>query len=283
VICTSVGYGKLGERKKSESLGDLETQFNIFIPAQASDKPCPVIYYLAGLTCNEDTGAWKGGFIRDAAEENIALVFPDTSPRGAGVEGEDDDWDFGTGAGFYLNASNSKYAKHYRMYDFIVTELPQAISALGIGIDFSRSSIFGHSMGGHGALTIYLRNPERYRSASAFAAIFNPSNPECKWGRKAFSGYLERGREEGKDLDATELIRQRKGAKLSILADYGDEDKFYKEKQLLPEPFIEAVKDAGFSQEEVNVRRQAGYDHSYYFVSTFSAEHIKFHAQRLRE
>ncbi|KAG9016668.1 cystathionine beta-synthase [Tulasnella sp. 427] len=191
------------------------TQFNVFVPAQSSEKLSPVIYYFAGLTCNEDTGAWKGGFIRDAADEGIALVFPDTSPRGAGVEGEDESWDFGSGAGFYINATNGKWSKHYNI------------------------------------------------------------NAECQWGRKAFSGYLNGGQEEGKANDATELIGAAKGKKVAILADYGDADKFYQEKQLLPENFIAAAKQAGFDDSQVQVRAQPGYDHSYYFVSTFAPEHIK--------
>ncbi|KIO33775.1 hypothetical protein M407DRAFT_240924 [Tulasnella calospora MUT 4182] len=267
----------------SPVLGGTTTQFNVFIPAQASEKLSPVLYYFAGLTCNEDTGAWKGGFIRDAAEEGIALVFPDTSPRGAGVEGEDESWDFGSAAGFYINATNSKWSKQYNMYDHIVKELPEAIKELGIALDLSRSSLMGHSMGGHGALSIYLKNLDKFRSASAFSAIFNPSNPECQWGRKAFSGYLNGGQEEGKSSDATELIRTVKGQKVAILADYGDADKFYQEKQLLPENFVAAAKEAGFDESQVQVRSRPGYDHSYYFISTFAPAHIKFHAQHLRE
>jgi len=277
--------GELNKYKfKSPALGGVTTKFNVFIPPSASSKLSPVLVYLAGLTCNEDTGAWKGGFIRDAAAENIALVFPDTSPRGAGIKGEDDDWDFGTGAGFYINATKTEWSKHYRMYDHIVTELPDAIRTLGIALDLSRTSLFGHSMGGHGALSIYLRSPDKFKSASAFSAIFNPSHDDCQWGRKALEGYLKGGRTEGQAVDATELIRGYKGknVKLNILADYGDQDNFYKQKQLLPENFQEAVREAGF-ESSVQVRRQAGYDHSYYFVSTFAPEHIKYHAEFLKE
>ncbi|KAG8983319.1 hypothetical protein FRB93_007298 [Tulasnella sp. JGI-2019a] len=274
--------GELNKYKfNSPALGGLDAQFNVFIPMLPESHPCPVLYYLGGLTCNEDTGAWKGGFIRDAAREGIALVFADTSPRGAGVEGEDKEWDFGTGAGFYINATRSEYTKHYNMYDHIIKDLPEAIKSLGISLDLSRSSIFGHSMGGHGALSIYLLNTDMFQSASAFSAIFNPSNPECQWGKKALSGYLNGGQEEGKANDATELIRKAKGKDLHILADFGTEDQFYKQKQLLPENFIEAAKQTGFDEHAVHVREHAGYDHSYYFVSTFAPEHVKYHAKLL--
>ncbi|KAG8928206.1 hypothetical protein FRC02_007235 [Tulasnella sp. 418] len=227
--------------------------------------------------------AWKGGFIRDAAAERIALVFPDTSPRGAGVEGEDADWDFGTGAGFYINASVEKFSRHYNMYSHIVDEIPQVIQTLAIPLDTKKSSIFGHSMGGHGALTLYLRNLDKYLSASAFAPITNPSNPDCQWGQKAFKGYFSNGVEEGKSYDATELIRIANSRDLHLLVDYGDADNFYKQGQLLPENFAAAARDAGFDETLVNVRCQPGYDHSYYFISTFASEHIRYHAKFLRK
>ncbi|SCV69363.1 BQ2448_2383 [Microbotryum intermedium] len=264
----------------SKSLGGLEAHFNVFVPKRASDSSkVPVLYYLAGLTCNEDTAPWKGGFIRDAAQQGIALVFPDTSPRGANIEGEDKDWDFGTGAGFYLNATDDKYSKHYNMYDFITSELPSLLSSLPI--DTQRSSIFGHSMGGHGALVLYLKTKGQYRSASAFAPIANPT--KAPWGVRAFSGYLKGGVEEGQAYDATDLIAQAKGQDLHILVDVGTGDDFYKKKQLLPENFIEAAKEAGFSQEQVKVSLHEGYDHSYYFISTFAPDHVKFHAKFLKE
>ncbi|KAF8317664.1 carbohydrate esterase family 1 protein [Clavulina sp. PMI_390] len=264
---------------KSTSLGGLDTQFNVFIPPPSESK-APVLYYLAGLTCTEDTAPWKAGFLRDAAEEGIAIVFPDTSPRGAGAPGEDDNWDFGTGAGFYLNATDSKYSKHYNMYDFVTEELPKTLATLNLPIDLSRESIFGHSMGGHGAVSLYLRNHTKYRSASGFAAVLNPTHGA--WGDKAFKGYLSGGLEEGKQYDSTELIAKLEGTKLHILIDYGTDDKFYKEKQLLPENFVDAAKKAGFSEADVTVRAQEGYDHSYYFISTFGPEHIKYHAKFLK-
>ncbi|GAA5984737.1 hypothetical protein JCM10908_003479 [Rhodotorula pacifica] len=272
----------------ASTLGNLETQFNVFLPKQALEgEKVPVLYYLAGLTCNEDTAPWKGGFIRDAAAEGIALVFPDTSPRGASIEGEDKDWDFGTGAGFYINATKEPWKKHYNMYDFITTELPQLLEKLSLPLDLSRSSIFGHSMGGHGALTLYLKSvlssssssssAAKYLSASAFAPIANPT--QCPWGEKAFNGYLSGGIEEGKEYDATELIKQATGKELKILVDVGTGDNFYKQKQLLPENFVAARDAAGFSAKDVSVSLHDNYDHSYYFISTFAPAHVKFHAQ----
>ncbi|BGO95140.1 hypothetical protein NBRC10512_006424 [Rhodotorula toruloides] len=271
----------------STSLGGLETQFNVFVPKEALDgQKVPVLYYLAGLTCTEDTAPWKGGFLRDAAAEGIALVFPDTSPRGAGIEGEEKDWDFGTAAGFYLNATKEPWSKHYNMYDFVISELPSLLSSLSLPLDLSRSSIFGHSMGGHGALTLYLKSllssspSTTYLSASAFAPIANPT--KCQWGEKAFEGYLSGGVEEGKEYDATELIGQVKGKELKILVDVGTGDNFYKQKQLLPENFIAARDAAGFSSKDVEVNLHEHYDHSYYFISTFAPAHIRFHAQILK-
>ncbi|GAA5913061.1 hypothetical protein JCM6882_005551 [Rhodosporidiobolus microsporus] len=265
----------------SSALGGLETNFNVFLPKEALDgAKVPVLYYLAGLTCTEDTAPWKGGFLRDAAAEGIAIVFPDTSPRGAGVEGEDKDWDFGTGAGFYVNATAEPWAKNYNMYKYVTEELPSLLSSLPI--DTSKSSIFGHSMGGHGALTIYLKNlaSNKYLSASAFAPISNPT--QCPWGDKAFKGYLAGGVEEGKKHDATELIKEAKGKDVKILIDVGTGDQFYKDKQLLPENFIAARDAAGFSSKDVEVNLHDNYDHSYYFISTFAPAHVKFHAKVLK-
>ncbi|GAA5944967.1 S-formylglutathione hydrolase [Sporobolomyces koalae] len=266
----------------SKALGGLASQFNVFLPQSALEHSTkvPVVYYLAGLTCNEDTGAQKGGFLRDASEHGIALVFPDTSPRGAGVEGEDKDWDFGTGAGFYLDATSDAYSKHYNMYDFIVNELPTHLAQLPL--DLKRSSIMGHSMGGHGALTLYLKNPELYRSASAFAPIANPT--QAPWGEKAFGGYLKGGIEDGKRYDATELLGQvNTDTKdhLKILVDVGTGDQFYNQKQLLLENFLKARDAAGLTEDQVRVNLHDNYDHSYWFISTFGPSHIKFHADIL--
>ncbi|KZT35632.1 carbohydrate esterase family 1 protein [Sistotremastrum suecicum HHB10207 ss-3] len=268
---------------KSESLGGLDANFNVYLPPEAKQTSVPVLIYLAGLTCTEDTGAQKGGFLRDASAEGIAIIFPDTSPRGAGIDGEDADWDFGTGAGFYLDATASKWSKYYNMYSHITAELPEVIKESGLPIDWSKKSIFGHSMGGHGALTIYLESLKTnspFLSASAFAPISNPI--KAPWGEKAFKGYLSGGLEEAKSkYDATEAITKAKGP-LKILVDSGTSDNFYKQKQLLPENLIAAAKSAGHSEADVNIRIRDGYDHSYYFISTFAPEHIQYHAKILK-
>ncbi|KAG8714477.1 hypothetical protein FRC09_017575 [Ceratobasidium sp. 395] len=262
---------------KSESFGGLETQFNLFVPEGAApSSKVPLITYLAGLTCNEDTAPWKSGLLYPASTHSIALLFPDTSPRGASIEGEDADWDFGIGAGFYINATSEKWAKHYNSEKFIVEELQDVLkgSEEGEGIDFGRQSVMGHSMGGHGALTLYLKGVvgegrRVYRAASGFAPVLNPV--KCPWGTKAFGGYLKvnakrkGGVEEGKAHDATELIGKAKGKEVHILADYGTGDNFYKQGQLLPEAFVSSAKSAGFDTNAVDVREREGYDHSYYF------------------
>ncbi|KAJ7225702.1 carbohydrate esterase family 1 protein [Mycena pura] len=264
--------GELRKYKfKSAALGGLHASFNIFLPPQAASSTVPLLVYLAGLTCTEDNGAQKGGFFESAAANGIALLFPDTSPRGAGIDGEDADWDFGTGAGFYLNATNPKFATHYNMLTHVTLELPQVLEAAGIPICH---------LGGHGALTLYLASrTNQYRSVSAFSPICNPVN--CPWGQKAFNGYLQGGIEEAKEqYDATELIRKRVDP-VHILIDYGTGDNFYKQGQLLPENFLQAAHNAGHDEKQVQVRRQEGYDHSYYFISTFAADHIEFHAKFL--
>jgi len=269
---------------KSAALGGLDAKFNLFLPANAAERKVPVLFYLAGLECTEDTGAQKGGFMKDAASEGIALVFPDTSPRGAGIAGEDDDWDFGTGAGFYINATNPKYSGHYNMFTHVTTELPRIMEAAGLSekIDFKRQSIFGHSMGGHGALALYLTslsNTKQYRSASAFSPICNPT--KAPWGEKAFKGYLQGGLEEAKGVhDATDLIAKVKEP-VNILIDYGTADNFLH--QLHPDNFLKAARAAGYDELQVRVRSHEGYNHSYYFISTFATDHIQFHAHFLKE
>ncbi|PPQ64492.1 hypothetical protein CVT26_002031 [Gymnopilus dilepis] len=274
--------GELAKYKfKSSVLGGLDAHFNLFLPFSKDGSKAPVLVYLAGLTCTEDTGAQKGGFLGVAASQGIAILFPDTSPRGAGVPGEDADWDFGTGAGFYLDATKPEWSKHYRMATHITVELPQVIEAAGIPIDFTRQSVFGHSMGGHGALTLYLASKtKQYRSASAFAPISNPV--KAPWGIKAFGGYLQGGVDEALDkYDATALISKTTDP-VHILVDYGTADNFYKQGQLLPENFLKAARDAGHDEFQVRVRSQEGYDHSYYFISTFASDHIHFHANFLK-
>lgn len=266
---------------KSAALGGLDAAFNLYLPPNSAQGKVPILVYLAGLTCTEDNGAQKGSFLGVASAQGIALLFPDTSPRGAGIEGEDKDWDFGTGAGFYLNATNPKYVKHYNMFTHVTLELPQVIEAAGLPVDFKRQSIFGHSMGGHGALTLYLSSKtKQYRSASAFSPIANPT--KCAWGEKAFNGYLQGGVEEAEaQYDATELISKSKDP-VHILVDYGTGDDFYKQGQLLPENFLKAARESGYDEVQVRVRSQEGYDHSYYFISTFASDHIHFHANFLK-
>jgi len=270
---------------QSAALGGLTARFNIFLPANAASGKVPVLVYLAGLECTEDTGAQKGAFLGDAAKEGIALLFPDTSPRGAGIPGEDDDWQFGTGAGFYLNATSPTYAKHYNMLAHVTQELPAVIEAAALPVDFTRQSIFGHSMGGHGALTLYLHSQlngvKQYRSVSAFAPIANPT--KAPWGERAFTGYLAGGIEEARGkYDATELIAKMGKEPVHVLVDYGTGDKFYQVGQLLPENFLKAARDAGYDEVQVRVRSQEGYDHGYFFISTFGADHIHFHANFLK-
>jgi len=286
VSSNKVFDGELTKYKfKSEALGGLDANFNIFLPANSSSTSVPVLVYLSGLTCTEDNGAQKGGFLGPAAKEGIAILFPDTSPRGAGIDGEDADWDFGTGAGFYLDATNPKFSKNYNMLTHITVELPKVIQEAGLPVDFTRQSIFGHSMGGHGALTLYLSSllngVKQYRSVSAFSPISNPT--QCPWGEKAFSGYLEGGVEEAKErYDATELISKLSKTSVHILIDYGTADNFLKAGQLLPENFLKAARDTGYDEVQVRVRSQEGYDHSYYFISTFGADHVHFHANFLK-
>ncbi|ORX37429.1 putative Carboxylesterase [Kockovaella imperatae] len=273
---------------ESTSLGGLKTNVNVFVPfTNKPASPVPVLFYLAGLTCNEDTGAQKGGLFNKAGEEGLALVLPDTSPRGAGIEGEDDDWDFGTGAGFYLNATADKWKKHYNMYDLVVEEIPKVLKEADLGLDFDKVSIMGHSMGGHGALTLYLKNLDKYTSASAFAPACNPSR--TPWGTKAFQNYLlTRTRSsppsEWTPYDASHLLSSIDAPKgsLRMLVDTGSADDFLKKGQLEPDALKEAAKASGRGEDEVQIRLQDGYDHSYYFISTFSPEHIAFHAKHLK-
>lgn len=281
-IASNKAFGGYIKKFKAESatLG-LSTQFNVFVPSiSGPSNGYPVLYYLSGLTCNEDTGPWKGGFLGHAQASGIALVFPDTSPRGAKVEGEEDSWDLGTAAGFYLDATSPKWAKHYRMFSFITQELVSLLKGLNLPLDLSRQSIMGHSMGGLGALNLFL-STSQYCSASAFSPVCNPT--KSPWGTKAFTNYLAGGIEEGEKYDPSCLLEKAKGrSNVHILVDYGEQDQFLKDGQLRPEALQQAAEKAGFAQESVNIRKQEGYDHSYYFISTFAEEHIKYHAKFLK-
>jgi S-formylglutathione hydrolase len=250
-------------------------QFTLYLPPRAESEPVPVLYWLSGLTCTEENFTIKSGAQRYAAELGIALVAPDTSPRGLGLPGEDDDWDLGTGAGFYVNATEAPWAGHYNMYDYVACELPALVeSAFPLMPD--RRSVSGHSMGGHGALIVALKNPGMFRSVSAFAPICAPM--DCPWGRKALSHYLGDDESAWEAWDATRLIR-RSGSDLPLLVDQGDADDFLEE-QLKPALLREACEEAGHP---LTLRLQPGYDHGYFFVSTFIGEHLAWHARALRE
>lgn len=248
-------------------------RFTVFVPPQAKDKRVPILYWLSGLTCTDENFTVKAGAQQWAAQHGILLVAPDTSPRGAGVEGETQDWDFGVGAGFYVDATQPKWSANYRMYSYASQELPSIIKEK-FPVLADRESVFGHSMGGHGALVLALREPNRFRSVSAFAPIVAPSR--CPWGQKAFTNYLGEDRAKWAEYDASELVLK-SAWKKPILVDQGLDDKFLKD-QLMPEHFEAACSRAGVP---LQLRRQPGYDHSYFFISTFVKDHIAHHAKYL--
>ncbi|MDR6420058.1 S-formylglutathione hydrolase [Paraburkholderia phenoliruptrix] len=263
-------------RHESQTIG-LPMRFSVYLPPRAleANARVPALFYLAGLTCTEETFAIKAGAQRFAAQHGVALVAPDTSPRGAGVPGESAAWDFGVGAGFYVDATQEPWARHYRMYSYVRDELRETVLA-ELPVDAARLGIFGHSMGGHGALMLALRNPDIYRSVSAFAPIAAPTR--CPWGEKAFSGYLGENREAWKAYDASELVaRASRRFEEGILVDQGLADAFLAE-QLYPDVFEAACKAA---RQPLTLRRHAGYDHGYYFISTFIEDHIAHHAKVL--
>jgi S-formylglutathione hydrolase len=248
--------------------------FSVFVPPQAEAGPCPIVWYLSGLTCTHANVTDKGQFQRACAELGLIFVAPDTSPRGEGVPDDPEGaWDFGLGAGFYVDATQAPWAANYRMESYIVSELPELIAAQ-FPVDMDRQAITGHSMGGHGALTLALRNPGRWKSVSAFAPITSPMR--CPWGEKALGGYLGQDRSEWRRHDATALIED--GARApELLVDQGLADSFL-ENQLKPELLETACRAAGIP---LTLRRQAGYDHSYFFIASFMEDHMRWHAERL--
>ena len=250
-----------------------DMRFAVYLPPQAAQGRVPVLYWLSGLTCTDENFGTKAGAQRVAAELGMAIVMPDTSPRGLDLPGEDESYDFGSGAGFYLTATKQPWAENYNMYDYIVVELPALINA-NFPIDPERVSISGHSMGGHGALTIALKNPDNYRAVSAFSPIVAPT--QVPWGQKAFAGYLGGDESTWQQYDATELVRQRQFPG-EILIDQGAQDDFLQE-QLRPELFQAACEAAG---QPLTLRMQPGYDHSYFFVASFIEDHLRFHAEAL--
>jgi len=255
----------------------LPMRFSVFMPPQAAQGSVPAVMYLAGLTCNEETFMIKAGAQRVAARLGLALIAPDTSPRGAGVEGESASWDFGVGAGFYLDATQAPWSTHWRMESYLVDELlPLVVQSLPI--DAQRIGLFGHSMGGHGALTLALRHPGRFRSLSAFAPICAPT--QCPWGEKAFGGYLGADRSTWSAHDACELMTSQKAVPYpqGILVDQGLSDKFLAE-QLHPDLFETACAAVG---QPLTLRRHEGYDHGYYFIASFVEDHLKHHAGLLK-
>ena len=259
-------------RHSSEVTGT-DMNLSVFLPPQAEDGPVPVLYFLSGLTCTEENVTVKGGAQRRAAELGLAIVAPDTSPRGLDLPGEHDDWDFGSGAGFYVDATESPWKDNYRMYSYITEELPAVVGA-SEPIDVTRASLTGHSMGGHGALVIGLRNPERYASISAFAPIVSPTR--CPWGEKALSNYLGEDRGTWAAYDASLLVAERPHPS-TILIDQGAADGFLEE-QLKPALFEEACQRSG---QALSLRIHEGYDHSYFFISTFMADHVEHGARAL--
>eukprot|EP01113_Clastostelium_recurvatum_P016042 TRINITY_DN1908_c0_g1_i1.p1 TRINITY_DN1908_c0_g1~~TRINITY_DN1908_c0_g1_i1.p1 ORF type:complete len:311 (+),score=71.91 TRINITY_DN1908_c0_g1_i1:79-933(+) len=254
----------------------VEMKFTVYLPPAAENGKCPVLWFLSGLECTDENFMGKAGAQKYAAAHGIILVAPDTSPRGAGIEGETESWDFGVGAGFYVDATEPKWAAHYNMYSYVTKELFDIVNT-HLPVREGCHSIMGHSMGGHGALICALKNPGKYRSASAFAPICHPC--EAPWGKKAFTGYLGQDNHPAwESYDATELAKKYDGAPLPVLVDQGSKDNFL-QTQLMPE----ALKAAASSNPKVDleVRMQEGYTHSYYFIATFVEDHIAHHAKHL--
>lgn len=260
----------------TSSVVGLPMKFSVYLPPQANFRPVPALLYLAGLTCTEETFMAKAGAQREAAERGLALIAPDTSPRGAGAPGEAENWDFGVGAGFYLDATQAPWSRHYRMESYITAELLPLLAQL-LPVDALRLGVFGHSMGGHGALTLALKHPGLFQSVSAFAPICAPT--QCPWGHKAFTGYLGSDVSTWAAHDASALMGERRAAPYpaGILIDQGLADKFLPA-QLHPHLFEAACAKAG---QPLVLRRHAGYDHGYYFISTFVADHLAHHARTL--
>jgi len=247
----------------------------VYLPPQATAGPVPVVWYLSGLTCTWANFTEKAGAQRYAAEHGVALIAPDISPRGTDLPGEHERWDFGSGAGFYVDATADPWARHYRMYSYVTEELPAALAGAGLPLDMTRQGICGHSMGGHGALVCAFRNPDRYRSVSAFAPLSAPS--QVPWGERAFGGYLGPDRRVWLQYDAVALAAST-GWRKPVLVDQGVADEFLGT-QLRPDLLEAACASAGIP---LRLRRQPGYDRSYHFVASFIGDHLQHHAERLR-
>jgi S-formylglutathione hydrolase len=268
------GVQRFYKHASRENRGTMK--FSVYLPPQAKSGKVPVLYYLSGLTCTEETFPIKSHAQQTASELGLMLVSPDTSPREPRLPGDADNWDFGQGAGFYVDATQAPWSTNYRMYSYVTKELPEIV-AEHLPSNPETSGVFGHSMGGHGALTCALRNPQLYKSVSAFAPIANPM--QCAWGKKAFTNYLGENRDAWREHDATELVARKPFPGL-ILIDQGTSDQFLKDLQLLPEHFAAAAEKAG---QKLTLRMQPGYDHGYYFMQTFMADHLRHHAAILKK
>ena len=253
-----------------------QMNFAVYTPPQAKLRPVPILYYLSGLTCTEENFIIKAGAQHYAAELGIMLVAPDTSPRNTDIPGEDEEWDLGSGAGFYVDATVHPWSSHYQMYSYVTQELPSLIAA-NFSVIPEKQSIFGHSMGGHGALICALKNPQQYLSVSAFAPIAAPM--ECPWGNKLFTAYLGADKQDWAQYDATKLV-QNTQLDSTILIDQGTADTFYQQQQLLPENFQLACQEVG---QKLNLRWQEGYDHSYFTISSFIKDHMQHHGAYLNK
>jgi S-formylglutathione hydrolase len=276
LVAANKSFGGWLKRYKHHSkvLG-CEMIFAIYLPPAAEEQDVPLLWWLSGLTCTDENFMQKAGAHGTAAELGLAIVCPDTSPRGTDLPGEHDSYDFGSGAGFYVNATEAPWIRHYRMYDYVTEELP-ALVARHFPLN-GQQSISGHSMGGHGALVCALKHPERYASVSAFAPIANPT--QCPWGEKALGGYLGDDREAWEEWDACELIATGAPAPAEIKVDQGEADNFYQDGQLRPEALEAACKKAGVP---LTLRMLPGYDHSYFFIASFIDDHLRYHAHHLR-
>jgi S-formylglutathione hydrolase len=265
------GVQRFYRHESRETRGPMK--FSVYLPPQARAKPVPTLYFLSGLTCTEETFCIKSHAQRFAAELGLMLISPDTSPREPRIPGDADHWDFGYSAGFYVDATQAPWSQNYRMYSYVVRELPEIVAA-HLPIKPGATGIFGHSMGGHGALTLALRHPTQYKSLSAFSPIAAPS--QSPWGRKAFTNYLGPDTKSWGEHDATELVARRPYPG-PILIDQGGADQ-YLAAELLPEKFAAAAAKSG---QKLTLRMQPGYDHGYYFIQTFMADHLHHHAEQL--
>lgn len=267
--------GYLNRYTHDSAVCQCEMTFSVYLPPQATTQSVPALYWLSGLTCTDDNVRTKAGAQRYAAEFGLALIMPDTSPRGDNVPDEPERYDLGKGAGFYVNATQAPWNEHYQMYDYVTRELPELLEA-NLPLIAGKKSISGHSMGGHGALICALKNPGAYQSVSAFSPICHPI--ECAWGQGCFTAYLGEDQTTWQAYDAVALIEA--GASLAdILIDQGTDDEFLTAGQLLPETLETACQNAGIP---LQLRRQPGYDHSYHFIASFIGEHMAYHAKALR-